>query len=82
MQRVLDTAAGGGVPTTLEPQGVNPPRDRGPHFSGKFRESKEKKRLHWLSRVVTKTHMQVEPLLPNVKKAATQTSLVLADGTY
>lgn len=26
---MLDTAAGGGVPTTLEPQGVNPPRDRG-----------------------------------------------------
>lgn len=29
LQRGVDTDAGGGGPTTLEPQGVNPSRDRG-----------------------------------------------------
>lgn len=58
-----------------------PPRDRGLTLWKDQRKQREE-RLHWLSHVGPKTHMQVEPLLPKVNKAATQTSLVLADGTH
>lgn len=57
------------------------PQEIGASLSERFRESREKKGCigcHMWS----PTHTQVEPLLPKVEKAATQTSRVLADGTH
>lgn len=57
------------------------PRETGPAL-WKVQRKQREERLHGLSHVGTKTHMQVEPPQPRLKKTTTKTSLVLADGTH
>lgn len=58
---------GGGAPTTWGPQGVNPPRDRGP-LSGKFRESKGKKDSTAVTCGYQNTNASRDFYVPKLKK--------------
>jgi len=80
LQRGVDTDAGGGGPTTLEPQGVNPSRDRG----CALRKAQGKQREERLPPLVWSPKLTCRLSLfgPSGKKTATQTSLILPDRTH
>lgn len=70
----------GGAATTRGPEELIP-QETGPAL-WKVQRKQREERLHRLSHVATKTHMQVEPPQPRVQKTTTKTSFVLADGTH